>query len=48
MATIPLIRYKKPILSASLISLTTLYCIEDKNILEAKKKIEEDLLKMKS
>ncbi|CAD8055564.1 unnamed protein product [Paramecium primaurelia] len=46
--TIPLIRYKKPILSASFISLTTFYCIEDKNILEARKKIEQDILKMKS
>ncbi|CAD8071579.1 unnamed protein product [Paramecium sonneborni] len=47
-ATIPLIRYKKPILCASLISLTTLYCIEDKNLIEARKKIEEEILKMKS
>ncbi|CAD8065577.1 unnamed protein product [Paramecium sonneborni] len=42
------IRYKKPILGTSLISLTTLYCIEDKIIVEARKKIEEDILKMKS
>lgn len=39
-ATLPLIRYKKPILAASFISLTSFYCIEDKIILEARKKIE--------
>ncbi|CAD8045366.1 unnamed protein product [Paramecium primaurelia] len=47
-ATLPLIKYKKPILAASFISLTSFYCIEDKNILEARKKIEQDILKMKS